>query len=511
MNPADPRHDWMQQYVDGTASAEAVAQLEAALCDDAELRALFVEYLNIDGMLTDSAVVFPVASQPKVVAFPVAQRHPLRGWLAVAAVVMLCALGAWAWERNRAVAEVSAVAGTEWKTGDALRRGPVRVTGGVVEMVFKTRARVVVEGPADLELTGRNELRLRSGRLRATVPASASGFTVHGEGFSVVDHGTDFGVIADGAAEVHVFQGTVAVRGTGERVLAKAEAVRLSSGSMKTIPAQAELFGGVARLAAAELAARPAALVYLDFDGPIANRAASGIAPTVIGCQPTEGRRPGNGALAFTKPDDRVRFTVPGETRALTLLAWVRVDAIANKQASLAMSESEIPGDVHWYLHKDGTVEFAVIGADGQWQGASAQMPEQREWLGKWMFLAATFADGQVTHYLNGSPIPAVAAFSPFKTAVTHDLNDRAIAAHTLKGVGPLRPGAMELGNWGVHPGMPLRASWSPRNDPTGYQRNLRGSFDEFALLTASLSAQEIQRLYEHGRADPATARKLSK
>lgn len=57
MNPPDPREEWMQQYADGAASAETTASLEAALRADAEFRALFLEYLNLDGALSEAAAL----------------------------------------------------------------------------------------------------------------------------------------------------------------------------------------------------------------------------------------------------------------------------------------------------------------------------------------------------------------------------------------------------------------------------------------------------------------------
>jgi hypothetical protein len=48
-------HEQIQRYVNGQASAEEVAALQAALNKDAELRALFLDYMNLDVALGAAA------------------------------------------------------------------------------------------------------------------------------------------------------------------------------------------------------------------------------------------------------------------------------------------------------------------------------------------------------------------------------------------------------------------------------------------------------------------------
>jgi len=58
MNPQ--WHEDIQKYVDGQSSAEETATLCKALSEDAELRALYLDYMNLDmslGALADAAVV----------------------------------------------------------------------------------------------------------------------------------------------------------------------------------------------------------------------------------------------------------------------------------------------------------------------------------------------------------------------------------------------------------------------------------------------------------------------
>ena len=83
---------------------------------------------------------------------------------------------------------------------------------GFAELTFENGAKVVVEAPAVFVADSRSALSLDAGRLAATAPASARGFTVRTPGANVVDLGTQFGVAVDpaaGATEVQVFDGQV--------------------------------------------------------------------------------------------------------------------------------------------------------------------------------------------------------------------------------------------------------------------------------------------------------------
>jgi hypothetical protein len=497
MRTSDPRHEWMQLYADGVASAETTARLDAALREDAEFRALFLDYLNLDGALGNAAVLSGHLRE-KVVAFPVRKARPFLRWLAAAAaiVVALFVVPLFFPKDDAPLGVLTQSVAADWmgtalQPGQKLAPGWLRLRAGVVKIEFARGARVVLEGPAELRLVTDNEGFLQSGKLRAFVPQAAHGFMIRGEGFSAVDRGTEFGVIAGARPEVHVLAGTVAVHGETERLLAKTEGVRFSAGEMEAIPANAALFlseENVARMeASAALSAHPAALVHYDFrtkGGTMANLVAGhDITAGVTGCTTAEGRWPGASALDFRSRDARVRFTVPGEMRSLTLLAWVRVDSLPNVQSSLMMGGSELPGEVHWYLHREGFLGFAVIAPDEAWRTAHTPVLLRRELFGKWLFLAVTFdgATGMATHYFNG----------------------RAVASQVLTNVRPLCLRTVEVGNWGVSPGSTLRASRRVLKEPAGFVRNLHGRVDEFAILSAPLSAAEIQRLYEIGR--PAT------
>ena len=84
---------------------------------------------------------------------------------------------------------------------------------GLLEVTYGSGARVILEGPANYTVAKRNGGRLDLGRLVAQVPEVAQGFAVQTPTSTVVDLGTEFGVVVDKtrACDVFVYDGTVEV------------------------------------------------------------------------------------------------------------------------------------------------------------------------------------------------------------------------------------------------------------------------------------------------------------
>jgi len=82
---------------------------------------------------------------------------------------------------------------------------------GLAELEFASGAKVILEGPAEFTVVGNNASNLGLGRLAATVPEGAQGFTVATPDLEIVDLGTEFGVAVEdgGNTDVHVFKGMV--------------------------------------------------------------------------------------------------------------------------------------------------------------------------------------------------------------------------------------------------------------------------------------------------------------
>ncbi len=96
---------------------------------------------------------------------------------------------------------------------------PIQMKSGLMELTFASGVRTLIEGPADIRVTGENHAHLTTGRMVADVPKGAEGFTVEYEGGKVVDLGTEFALYVPGnqaGVEVGVFRGEVEVYNDGQ-------------------------------------------------------------------------------------------------------------------------------------------------------------------------------------------------------------------------------------------------------------------------------------------------------
>ncbi|HOQ04899.1 MAG TPA: FecR domain-containing protein [Anaerohalosphaeraceae bacterium] len=85
---------------------------------------------------------------------------------------------------------------------------PLRLAEGIAVIQFDNGSRAVLEGPADFTLLTDDQIQLRTGRLFASVPKTAVGFTVSTPFSKIIDLGTEFGIKADpDGMEVHVMAG----------------------------------------------------------------------------------------------------------------------------------------------------------------------------------------------------------------------------------------------------------------------------------------------------------------
>jgi hypothetical protein len=197
----------------------------------------------------------------------------------------------------------------------------------------------------------------------------------------------------------------------------------------------------------------------------------------IIGCAWSEGRWPGKGALDFKRPSDRVRIHVPGTYESLTFLAWVRVDSFDQYLNALMLTDGHDEGAPHWQLHNEGRLRLGIKDKDrgSGYHDYDSPALLGLDRLGEWLQLATVYnhRSRTVTHYLDGRPVS--------REGLRFDI--------------ALRIGNVEIGNWGriVDPG----------DSPRLHVRNFNGRIDEFALFREVLSAEEIARLYEFGKACP--------
>jgi hypothetical protein len=132
-----------------------------------------------------------------------------------------------------------------------LRIGSRKLLVGFAEIVFNKGAKVLVQAPSEFTLEGEDQIFLQSGKIFSTVPSSAVGFVVRTPGATVVDYGTEFGVVvySSGQTEAHVFNGKVELR-SGSDPIRFGSAAKLTAG-------MAGVIDDTGRLSTTELKAEP--------------------------------------------------------------------------------------------------------------------------------------------------------------------------------------------------------------------------------------------------------------
>lgn len=530
----------LDRFVDGALTAEEKSELELMLLSSPQARQIFWEHARFNALvrrfgeeewgrkLAGAGMTAPV----KKLEAPSAEKAGLFAWwtwwqraLAGMAVVALAVLGLW-WGgvfspktttaenveepdyregvSTYGVAVLARAIDVVWETGDAaftvgapLEPGKLKLKQGFAELEFYSGARVVVEGPAEIDLVSATELICRHGRLSAHVPAQARGFTVQTPQMKVVDIGTAFGVeVLEQRGEVHVFEGHVQVTPVGQtepKDLFKGEALALTSqGVWESLPVNPMAFATPGELDSKEAIVQtrrfaewkqasrrwqslPGLLVHYDFQPPSDQervlRNVSQGAPhesdgAVIGARWTEGRWPLKRALEFKALGDRVRARIPGEFKSLTLHAWIRVDGLKRSYNSLMMSDGFDDGKVHWQLYQDGKVILCIKGTDEQTYRSPVVFTPER--FGQWTQIASVF-DGEaklVRFFVDGVQVSEVPA--------------------GVKSL--LKIGDMEIANWNT-----------VGYGSGGNFRNWNGRMDEFAMFNRVLTSEEVQQLYLAG------------
>jgi hypothetical protein len=539
----------LEALCEETITPEQLARLEELVLAHPEAEAYYIQFMSFHADLIRTVAGFPERVEQSVRERTSAPAEPVRPadsvsrpsrlsraqWLTWAAIVMAAGLLAVllfmprrlsdprgpeqaSEPTDETVAVLLQTHRAQWeetgmptRPGAPLQPGRLLLQSGFAHIEFYSGATVILEGPADFRLISRNEGFCASGKLRATVPATAHGFRIGSPTLDLIDRGTEFGLDVGGAkTAVHVFQGRVdlydpasAASAAPRKELTTGQGVSLEgAGVLSAIAANSRAF-----LTASEMADRskketerrqqawaeasasfrkdPALRLYYAFqdDSPW-GRTLSDVSRgreqphdgAVVGCAWGEGRWRGRQGLEFKRVSDRVRLNVPGEFRSITLAAWVRPDALPNVNHSLLMADGWDTGKFHWQIGSDGTLILGIKGPRDYHPAPNVRGPQYRapgaitpEQFGRWVHLAVVYdADaGEVVHYMDGRPVA--------QSEILLEL--------------PLRLGNAELGNW----------------NPAGYGtrspiRNFNGCVDEFWMFDRALTGPEVDRLYTLGR-----------
>ena len=119
--------------------------------------------------------------------------------------------------------------------GTQLTASTMQLKRGLIQIAFESGAEVILQAPCRIKLENTNQIFLEGGNLTAVVPKRAKGFTVCTHGATIVDYGTEFGVMANvsGETEVHVFKGEVDLRsGPDARVFEKSRRIKTRQAGM---------------------------------------------------------------------------------------------------------------------------------------------------------------------------------------------------------------------------------------------------------------------------------------
>lgn len=220
----------IDEYVDGTITAERLGELEKLLAADAELRKYFLRYCGLHtdlGLHVKSATAADRvlnAILPQVPKRPSVGKYRAALSASIIAFILVAIYASWPRtpkiaprpEGNEDIAWLVNAQNCEWEDRHPIEAGlkagtRLAMTRGLAEIRFKSGATVILSGPCRLELTDGNSANLLRGKVAARVPESAIGFEVRTPQGKVIDLGTEFGVSVGetGNADVFVFEGKV--------------------------------------------------------------------------------------------------------------------------------------------------------------------------------------------------------------------------------------------------------------------------------------------------------------
>jgi hypothetical protein len=210
-------------------------RLDALLASDAECRQLYLEMADLHGRLLAGAdlVRSPAESRPR--RSGVRRRlisHALAAALAVALTIVVqfylwpertdriqngIRSGTGASVPSAYVATLTYASACEWETGGDAPRvgtrfvpGQLRLRRGLARLRFDTGAELLIEGPASLRVASPSSAMVLAGKVVFRADETATPFDLRTPTASLVDFGTEYGVlVGEEGEEVHVFEGEV--------------------------------------------------------------------------------------------------------------------------------------------------------------------------------------------------------------------------------------------------------------------------------------------------------------
>lgn len=222
----------IQQFLDGTLSAEEQDRLTELLLEDADALELYRQHALLDSSLTRLLEGKMSLTDKDNIATLAEERSRFRSlrttWLAAAAIltVSLITLRFILIANDPPALTFRSVPDTVFKVsppvgsdhdpdpGTLTVGSSLDISQGTMELVLASGVRSIVQAPVQLTLDSRNQIDLHEGTAWFHVPPGARGFRVTTPELDIVDLGTEFGVLStpDDFDEVHVFSGMVEAR-----------------------------------------------------------------------------------------------------------------------------------------------------------------------------------------------------------------------------------------------------------------------------------------------------------
>jgi hypothetical protein len=284
VHETDEFGELLAALVEGEMTPPEAVRLEQLVSQSPAARRSLLNYLQLHGELHwDHAIAAgAMVREPALVPADAQRLYPKKGTVPffgskrfrlIAAAALVVAFAAWVvvsrgvlWRGSdgpEVVAHLVRTSDAVWLEGSpgpeqnaGLRSGErLDLRGGLAEIAFQSRVRLIVEGPAEIEFQGRGGGFLHVGRLTAHVPPEAAGFVLATPTATVTDLGTEFGVAVDpaGLSEVHAIAGVIQVQPEGAaetpetRELRAGHGLRIERGAdgtlhLRDIPADLEQF-----------------------------------------------------------------------------------------------------------------------------------------------------------------------------------------------------------------------------------------------------------------------------
>ncbi|HAH47967.1 MAG TPA: hypothetical protein DCM07_24555, partial [Planctomycetaceae bacterium] len=464
-------------FLQGTISDEQQQQLEQLLAADPEQRQLYIDYMHVHNGLASWAN--ETTASEDWIPQPPTDNPPsplnttrfllILGSSLIAATLLLSLAYYAGWNtrpdnlpsiadtapENQSneistpqtdhIALLTQAVGVEWDTsrnlqaGAGLSAGWLKLKQGTIQVELISGASILIEGPAAVKLISPLKAFCQYGKVRASVPEQAHGFTMETSRLNVVDLGTEFTLSLDqsGSGQVQVIDGKVELHSpdsqstqaniqsltTGEGVQFNQRGTidRLQKAMLPFIDSE-ELSQLVEQQQAQQfkrwqeqntmLKADPSIIAYYDFEessnwlrtlnNKSQQKPSSSTNGAIVGCQWTSGRWPQKRSLEFKRTSDRVRTHIPGEYQSLTFMAWVRIEGFDRWLSSLMLTDGYNPGNPHWQLSDKGEMILGVKTGPGK--NYFSPVVLQPTDLGRWIFLVTVYdhQKREVVHYLDG-------------------------------------------------------------------------------------------------------------